>query len=235
MIYEFSLLIGFSKIHIRGDKKEAILEAIEEMKYHINELARYIKRKPLFQFSLEPVDVEPNAPLVAQMMAEASRIAGVGPMASVGGVIADLGLKKMLEKGANIAVVENGGEIAAYTSGKEITVSILTNEPRLSGKIGLLITSDDSPLGVGTSSGKTERTISFGEADSVTVVAENAAIADAAATSICNAVTGSNIDKSILKGLEASKRIRGVRGAIIIREGKVGLTGKLPRVIRIRG
>lgn len=233
-IYEFSLTVGYSKIRIKSDKREAIPKAIEEIKRHINDLIEYVNREPLFQYSLEPVDVESDAPLIVQMMTEASKIAGVGPMASVGGVIADLGLKKLLEMGANIAVVENGGEIAAYTSGENITVAILTNESLLSNKIGLLITSEDSPLGIGTSSGKTERTISFGEADSVTVVAENAAIADAAATSICNAVTGLNVEKSIIKGLERSKVIRGVRGVIIVRDGIVGLVGKLPRVIRIR-
>jgi len=167
-------------------------------------------------------------------MAEASRIAGVGPMASVAGAVADLGLETLLKMASKIAVVEDGGEISAYTSSKNIVVSILTSEPYLSGKIGFLITRDDSPLGIGTSSGKTDRTISFGEADSVTVIAENAAIADAAATAVCNAVTGSDIRKSISKGLERAKSIRGVRGAIIIREGCVGLIGNLPKTIKIK-
>lgn len=233
MIHEFSFTFGYSKVRIKSDKREAVLEAVREVRHHISELLRYVKRRPIFQCTLEPIDVEPDAPLVVQVMAEAARIAGVGPMASVGGAIADLGLRRLLKEGANIAIVEDGGEIAAYTSEREITVSILTGEPGLSGKMGLLITGGDSPLGIGTSTGRTIRTISFGEADSVTVVADNAAIADAAATSICNAVTGLDIEGSIRKGLERSKRIKGVRGAIIVRGGKIGLAGKLPRIIKI--
>lgn len=234
MIYEYGLLIGYSKIHIKSDRKEAVFEAIEEIRRHTKELLRYVEENPSFKLSLEPLDVDPEAPVVVQRMVEASRIAGVGPMASVAGAIADLGLEALLKAGASVALVENGGEVSAYTASEDIVVLISTCEPLLSGKIGFLITRDDSRLGVGTSSGKVSQTVSFGEADSVTVVADNAAIADAAATSICNAVVGSNIRSSIVKGLERAKSIKGVRGAIIVREGCAGLTGKLPKIIRIR-
>jgi len=235
MIYEQSLLIGHSKIHIKSDKEKPIYEAIKEIKRHIKELSVYIKSNPFFQFSLKPLETDYKAPLIVQRMIEASKTAGVGPMASVAGAIADLGLETLLRMGAKVAVVEDGGEISAFTSNKNIPISILTSEPTLSGKIGFLITSKDSPLGIGTSTGKTDRTVSFGEADSVTIVADNAALADAAATAICNTVVGSNIEKSISEGLEKAKNIKGVRGALIVREGRIGLMGKLPKIIKIKG
>lgn len=234
MIYEYGLIIGPSKIHIKTDKKEAIPEAIREIKSHIIELQKYIERRPLFQYSLEPLDEDRDAPLIVRLMIEASKAAGVGPMASVAGAIADLGLKKLMEMGVEIAVVENGGEVAAYTSGREILVSISTSESNLSGKIGLLVTSEETPIGIATSTGKiSQRAISFGMADSVTVIAENAAIADAAATSICNAVALKDTLKSIYRGVERAKSIRGVKGAIIFYKGHVGLTGKLPKMVKI--
>lgn len=234
MIYEYGLTFGYSKIHIKCDRREAILKAVEEIKQHIRELLDYIKRNPQFQYSLEPQIADSDAPLLIQRMIEASRIANVGPMASVAGAIADLGLEALLKMGSKVAVVENGGEIAAYTANENIPVSVVTGEGLLSGKIGFLITTNDSPAGIATSTGKTLRTISFGEADSVTVIAENAALADAAATSICNAVSGENIKGSIRKGLERAKEISGVRGAIIVRNGHVGLIGKLPKIIRLK-
>jgi len=234
MIYESGLVIGHSKIHIKSDRNEAILEAIKGIKHHIKELFEYVKRNPLFQYSLEPIDVDSDAPLIAKLMCEASRAAGVGPMASVAGTIADIGLKILLDKGANTALIENGGEISAYTSSEEIVVSIITGEVSLSGKMGLVISKDNSPLGIGTSSGKTVQIVSFGEADSVTVIAENAALADAAATAVCNAVTGSHIQRSVFKGLERARSIKGVKAAIIVREGYVGLIGELPRIVRIK-
>ena len=234
MIYEQSLLVGHSKIHIKSDREEAISKAIREIKYHIRKLSTYVRDNPNFQFSLRPLDIDRRAPLIVQKMIKASRMAGVGPMASVAGAIADLGLKALLEMGAHIAIVENGGEISIFTKNKSIPVSILTSEPILSGKIGFLITSNDSPLGIGTSTGKTDQTISFGEADSVTVIAKNATLADAAATAICNAVIGSNVRKSISEGLKKAREINGVRGVLIVREGCIGLMGKLPKIIRIK-
>lgn len=234
MVYEYGLTIGPSKIHIKTDKAEAIAETVKEIEYHVKALWEYIKRNPLFQYSLKPLNVDQDAPLIVKLMAEASRAAGVGPMASVAGAIADLGLKKMLESGAGIAIVENGGEIAAYTSGKEIVVSISTNENTLSGKIGLLVRREDTPLGIATATGRVnQKVVSFGVADSVTVIAENAAIADAAATSICNAIIGENAQKAIFRGIERAGGIKGVRGAIIFYKGHVGLFGKIPKIIKI--
>lgn len=234
MIYEYGLTIGYSKIHIKSDVKKAIFEATKSIKRHIRDLLNYVEENPCFKYSLEPLDAHSNAPTIVQRMTEASNIAGVGPMASVAGAIADLGLETLVKAGSTVAVVENGGEISAYTNSEDIVVSILTSEPYLSGKIGFLITENDSPLGIGSSSGKTRSTISFGEADSVTVIAENAAIADAAATAICNVVTSYDIKKSVFRGLEKARKIRGVRGAIIVREGYVGLIGDMPKIIRIK-
>lgn len=228
------MIIGQSKIRVKSDRKEIIGEAIREMKRHIRELSAYVRDNPHFQYSFKPLNADCGAPLIVRRMVKASKLADVGPMASVAGAIADLGLEALLGMGAEVAVVEDGGEVSAFTSGESLTLSILTGEPILSGKMGFLITSRDSPLGIGTSGGKTDRTVSFGEADSVTVVAENAALADAAATAICNAVVGPNVGKSILRGLERAKSIRGVRGVLIVREGRIGLIGRLPKMIRIK-
>ncbi|MEM2321357.1 MAG: UPF0280 family protein [Candidatus Bathyarchaeia archaeon] len=234
MIHEYGLTIGPSKIHIKTDKREAIPEAVKEVKYHVRLLKEYVGRNPTFQYSLEPLKDDPDAPLIAKLMIDASRAAGVGPMASVAGVIADLGLRKLLEMGAGVAIVEDGGEIAAYTSSRDIVVAISTNESYLSGRIGLLVEHEDTPLGIATTTGiANQKTISFGMADSVTVIAENAAIADAAATSICNTVLGVDPWKSISRGVERAKGIKGVRGVIISYGGYIGLFGKLPRIIKI--
>ncbi|MEM2526679.1 MAG: UPF0280 family protein [Candidatus Bathyarchaeia archaeon] len=234
MIHEYGLLIGNSKIHIKSDNLGALLEAVKEIERHIKDLMNYIRSRPQFQYSLKPISPDPESPPIVQRMIEASKAADVGPMAAVAGAIADLGLETLIRMGSRVAVVEDGGEIAAYTEGEGIPISILTSEPNLSGKLGFLITRDDSPLGIATSTGRSQRTISFGEADSVTVVAESAALADAAATSICNSVVGQNIREAISRGLRRAREISGVRGAIIVWEGHVGLVGKLPKMISIR-
>lgn len=233
-LYEYRFIIGYSKIYVKSDLKEAVAKACGEIKHHVKELFTYVKENPQILYALEPLEIEDSsAPPVIKRMIQASKTANVGPMASVAGAIADLGLETLVEAGANVAIVEDGGEISAYTS-EPIPISIITGEEKLSGKIGFLVARDDSPIGIATSIGKTEHAISFGEADAVTVTAENAAIADAAATSICNTITGVNVEKSILKGLERAKSIKGIRGVIIVREGKVGFSGKLPKIIKIK-
>jgi ApbE superfamily uncharacterized protein (UPF0280 family) len=232
-LFEQGFALKESRIHLKSDKKEAINEAVKDIKKHRQNLEDYITKHPEFRYTLKPVDVLLDAPEIVHSMAEAATKAGVGPMAAVAGVLADLGMKAMLQARAKVAIVEDGGEVAVTTN-QPVTVAILSSFPELSGKIGLSITEADSPLGVATSSSKTGRVISFGEADSVTVVATDASLADAAATAVCNAVAGEDVGASIQRGLEAAKAIEGVRGVIIIREGQTGLWGKLPKMVDIK-
>ncbi|MCS7120928.1 MAG: UPF0280 family protein [Nitrososphaerota archaeon] len=232
-LFERGFIIGESKIHMKSDRRDAILSALKEIKRQRRELKDYVRRHPEFLYSLTPVEETDVAPKIVQKMIEASMVANVGPMASVGGAIADIGVEAMLNSSARTAIVEDGGEVS-ISSESEITISILSEDYSLSGKIGFLISKEDSPLGISTSSSKTGRVLSLGDADSVTVVARDAALADAAATAICNEVLGTYPSESILNGLKKAQEIKGVRGVIIIREGLVGVWGRIPRIVKIK-
>jgi len=232
-LYEYGVIIGESQIHVKSDRREAVLQSIRDIKCHREQLVRYIQRHPSFRYELKPVKITRHAPRIVRKMAESSRMADVGPMASVAGALADLGLESMLRCGSRVAIVENGGEIAAFTE-RPITVTIVSSSPEISGKTGFYITREDCPIGIATSSSKTNHAISFGEADSVTVVAHDGSLADAAATAVCNSVLGTDVKASIQRGLEKSRKMRGVRGVLIIREGHVGLAGKLPKIIKVK-
>ena len=231
-LHEYGFTLSESKIHMKSDNNEALRKAVAEIKRHRRELLRYINEHPEFKYAMHPVAPAQNAPRIVQEMASAAFKANVGPMASVAGALADVGLRSMLKLGASIAIVENGGEIAAFTE-EPIIISILSGDVSLSGRMGFCLGREDCPIGIATSSSRTNRTLSFGEADSVTVIADNASLADAAATAICNSVIGLGIKESIERGLERAKRIDGVRGVLIIREGYSGIWGNLPRIIRI--
>jgi len=231
-LHEYSFVIEESKIHIKCDNKEAVKAAIKEIKRHRKHLVEYINKNPSFRYALKPIAPSSKAPKIVQLMTMASRAANVGPMASVAGALADIGLECMRRKGAKIAVVENGGEIAVFTE-KPIIIAVFSNSPTFLSKIGFRLKREDCPIGVATSSSKTDRTLSFGEADSVTVVADNASLADAAATAICNSVIGEDVKESIRRGLEKAKSIEGVRGVLIIREDSSGLWGDLPQIVKI--
>jgi len=232
-LHEYSFIIDESKIHIKCDNKKAIKIAVEEIRRHREQLIEFIKKHPDFPFKLKPVSNCANAPRIVKLMTTSSKAADVGPMASVAGALADIGLEAMLREKARVAIVEDGGEIAVFTE-SPIVISIFSSNMILSSKIGFLLEKKDCPIGVATSSSKTGHALSFGEADSVTVVADNASLADAAATAICNSVIGGNIKKSIQRGLERARTIKGVRGVLIIREDCSGLWGNLPKIVKVR-
>ena len=222
--------INETRIFIKCDKREGIEAAINAIKRHRLLLEKYILQRPEFKVALEPIEVENDSPLVVQRMAEAANIAVVGPMAAVAGVLADLGAEAAIKEGAKTVMVENGGEISIigdYT----FNVQIKAGKSPISGKIGLKVTPKDMPLGIATSSGTSGHALSFGIADAVTVVADNAGLADAAATAICNAVKGETSEEAIGSGLEVAQRILCIRGVIIILGEHVGIWGRLPQII----
>jgi ApbE superfamily uncharacterized protein (UPF0280 family) len=191
------------------------------LKYR-HQLEGYIERNPTFQTSLEPLTVPENAPAIVREMAEAGSKAGVGPMAAVAGAIAECVGRELLEFSPEI-IVENGGDIFLKINRKRI-VGIFAGDSPLTGKVGLEINPQDTPLGVCTSSGTVGHSLSFGQADAVVVVASSATLADAAATAIGNRVkTPSDIDNA----LEYARGIGGLKGVVIIIGSKVGAWGEV--------
>lgn len=113
----------------------------------------------------------------------------ITPMAAVAGAVAEEILAAMTAS-ANLsrAYVNDGGDIALHLSPREkfeVGMVDLPDHPSLFGTTSL--SSSDPVRGIATS-GWRGRSFSFGIADAVTVLADRAAAADAAATIIANAV-----------------------------------------------
>jgi ApbE superfamily uncharacterized protein (UPF0280 family) len=116
----------------------------------------------------------------------------VTPMAAVAGAVADELLAAMTGAATlDKAFVNDGGDIAVYlAAGEAMAVGLAADfsrgpVPAVDGRA--LLRSGDGIGGVATS-GRQGRSFSFGIADSVTVLARDAAGADAAATLVANAV-----------------------------------------------
>jgi uncharacterized protein len=129
---------------------------------------------------------------VARRMAAACwpyRNVYITPMAAVAGAVADEVLAAMLSgNDLRKAYVNNGGDIALHLSpGETLRSAVVCNpdHPHLDA-VATLDAAQPS-RGIATS-GWRGRSFSLGVADAVTVLAENAAMADAAATVIANAV-----------------------------------------------
>jgi hypothetical protein len=139
--------------------------------------------------ALRSPDPEPLRGPVARAMAAAVapfRPAFVTPMAAVAGAGAEVILAALTAPGGiTRAYVNNGGDIALHLApGERLTAAIAA---RAGMPDRVTVTAESPVRGIATS-GWRGRSWSFGIADAVTVLAPTAAMADAAATMIANAV-----------------------------------------------
>lgn len=150
-------------------------------------LDELVPELPLLRAPLGPV---PEG-LIARRMHRACATVAQGdfitPMAAVAGSVADTVLSAMLDATPlTRAYVNNGGDIALHLGpDAEYRAAIAGLDGQLAGQITLRAT--DGIGGIATS-GQGGRSLSLGIASSVTVLARDAASADAAATLIANAV-----------------------------------------------
>lgn len=214
---------------IIADNEKVVRAAMSSIKQHRKKLEEYIKKHPVFLHSLHPVPVS-REPLVARLMADAANKTNVGPMAAVAGVLADLAAHALKVAGSEVAVVENGGEVAAL-SNTPIDVALSAGDSPLSRTIGFRLR--DFPTGVATSSGRFSHALSFGEAEAVTVFSKNAGLADAAATAVGNLIKGKDCSQAIKRGINKALSIQEVEGVFIIYKGMAGTAGKIPQIIKI--
>ncbi len=192
----------------------------------------YIRAHPEFQTSLEPLPLAPDAPPLVRTMIEASATVGVGPMAAVAGTIAEHVGRGLL--GARLApldrspeiIVENGGDIF-MRSLMARTVSIYAGNSPLSMKVGIRVGPTPEGLGVCTSSGTVGHSLSFGRADAVMVIASSTALADAAATALCNRV---KTEADIEPTLAFAETIERIQGVVIIMGERLGVWGAVELV-----
>lgn len=195
-----------------------------------NAIKAYIARQPRFRSALEPLPVGSAAPEVVRRMAAAAGRAGVGPMAAVAGAIAQSAVEAVVAAGASHVVVDNGGDIVLAID-RPVTVGIFTGAAPIR-DIALRFEPRPGIFTVCTSSGTVGHSLSFGRADAATVVAADGFLADAMATALGNRIrTGAEME--IEKAIQASL-IDGVEGLLVIANGRLGLGGTLPEIVRAR-
>ncbi len=193
------------------------------------DIRAYIEKDDRFLKSLEPLKVPSSAAPLVRRMASAGRKAGVGPMAAVAGAVAEAVGRRLLDKGCLEVIVENGGDV--FLAGKTAKrVGIFAgNDLPCWRDLTISIPPEDMPSGVCTSSGIFGHSFSFGRADSVVIMSPDAALADAAATAVCNRVSAA---EDMREALSFGRSIRGVSGIVIIVGNKLASWGKVEFVSR---
>ena len=188
-------------------------------------LEKYIEEHPAFLHALSPCELKPGAPSIAVEMADAARLAGVGPMAAVAGAFAQY-VGRALSRRTKDVIVENGGDIYLRST-RQRRVGIFAGKSPLSNRLALEIRPEHTPLAICTSSGTVGPSLSFGKADAAVILSPSAPLADAVATAAGNMVLEL---EDVQKAAEFALSIKGVTGAVIIKDDRLAACGELKLV-----
>jgi len=200
-------LLADGRLHLNDGPIDLVVDAsgepIEIKAAHVAAASRFVEildelclELPLLRARAGRDSPTPSGPVARRMMAAVLPFAAevfITPMAAVAGSVAEETLAAITSTAKLSRVsVNNGGDIAIHLAkGKSYRVGMVTDisspfdRESLSGSFR--ITSQDHSRGIATS-GWQGRSFSLGIADAVTVLARTAAMADAAATVIANAI-----------------------------------------------
>jgi hypothetical protein len=220
----FTVAVKETDLYIRADR-DLTLEAQAAIHEVRRPLEEYIRGHPLFLHSLEPVEVENGVAEIVRVMAEAARLANVGPMAAVAGAVAELVGRKLLAFSSEV-IVENGGDIFLKVNSKR-QIGIYAGGSAFTGKLAIEVGPGQTPLGICTSSGTVGPSLSLGLADAAIILAPSAALADAAATAVGNVVKG---EQDIDAAIERGRQIKGINGIVVIVGSSMGAWGDIKLV-----
>ncbi len=220
-LVSFELKVKQTDLYLRA-RRNLRDKTLDSVIKHRGYLESYIACHPIFLTTLQPYQAEAGDPAIVQEMARVSQLTGVGPMAAVAGAIAEAIGRDLLAFTPEI-VVENGGDIFLKVSKKRL-VGIYAGQSSLSNRIALEIMPRETPLGICTSSGTIGHSLSLGNADAVIVLSPSTALADAAATALCNMVKAA---ENIPQAIEKAQSIAGLRGLVVIIGDKMGVWGKV--------
>ncbi|MGQ9609738.1 MAG: UPF0280 family protein [bacterium] len=198
------------------------MQAKNSVSKYRKQIKDYIRRCKHFLTTLEPTEVYDDSPQIIKEMASAAKVAGVGPMAAVAGALAEYVGYDLLKFSDQI-IIENGGDIFMKITSKKL-MGIYAGNSRFTGKIGIQIEPEQTPLGICTSSGTVGHSLSFGKADAAVILSKKTALADAVATATGNIV---KTEDDIHKGIDFAKSINGIEGVIIIIGSKMGIWGNV--------
>jgi ApbE superfamily uncharacterized protein (UPF0280 family) len=193
-------------------------------------LEAYLQIHPEFQQTLTPIDLLPEAPEVAHRMARAAQLVGVGPMAAVAGAMAQCAAQAGLKAGASDVIIENGGDIYLQTV-EPVVIGLAPGTAELTRQLAFSLQPSDTPISICSSSGRMGHSMSLGQCDLATVVAQDAALADAAATQAANLV---KTQQDVNPTLERIAGIPGIHGLLIVKNDRIGLAGQLPALVKIQ-
>lgn len=194
--------------------------SFEYLRHFHGQVSDYCQNHPEFEKSLHPLKITESSPKIIRTMYKASMQAGVGPMATVAGAIAEAVGKKLLKYSREI-IIENGGDIFIAVS-KTRRIGIFAGIGNVYNNLILKIKPNQSPCGICTSSGQFGHSLSLGKTCATIIISKSSALADGYATAFGNIV---NNDNDIDFALKSAREKKDINGIIIITSSRMAAYG----------
>ncbi|HWD71480.1 MAG TPA: hypothetical protein VG779_03040 [Actinomycetota bacterium] len=197
---------------------------------HWEQLEAYVAGHSSFKTSFVPQPVGPGAPPVVRAMGDAAEAAGVGPMVTLPGAMAEAIARDLSSQVREIVVSTEGDTFSVHRRAQTFVVE----PPMGAGRPGVGVRIQPGrPFAFYASTGRTRTNPGIGHARVVAVLAEHGAVADAAASAIGMAMLHPS---HVARALAAAVRLEGLglRGVVILAESQVGVWGEM-EIVRAPG
>jgi uncharacterized protein len=182
------------------------------------QLQSYSIRNPDFRTSKRPLHLPDDAPAALRRMADVAAHAGVGPMFTFQGALAEF-VGMALARTQDEVLVSSGGDHFVIAKRR----ARLHVHPGVGGSaISVVVKPELGPQGIYTTTGRQYLPTDTG--DGVVIVASSNILADAAAAGALAILSKPN---SLRAALTYLRRLVGVHGAMVVRGDRVGLAGNL--------
>jgi len=221
----FEVIVGESDLWIAVPEKDYSLSLKREVERSVallrSQIELYAFKEKEFLTSLTPVSVSPLAPKVVRKMAAECGRCGVGPMAGVAGAINLFVGERLEELGVSQFLIENGGDIYLRRE-RETVALLLTGNPKLDGRLGVIV--PPGRWGLSSSSSKIGHSLSLGQTQTATVLAEDPVYSDCCATFLGNSVSPQD-------ALDRIEMLEAIEAAAVFIDGRFVIRGNLKPVL----
>jgi hypothetical protein len=182
-----------------------------------DQVSSYAARNHEFRGSNRPVALPDDAPAAMRAIAETASAAGVGPKFVLNGALVDHLGAFLAARSTDVVVAVGGGYFAAPE--RRLRLTAFRGEERGEG-FAVMVDPAAGPTGIYTTMGRTE--LPTHNVDGLVVLAESCALADGAAMYALGLLDKPDHLESALAYLQ---QVAGVRGAIAIQRGRIGMAG----------
>lgn len=176
------------------------------------QLEAYALRNPIIRTSKRPIRVPADAPDIVREIVQAARTAGVGPMYSFRGALADHVGRFLARSASELTVACGGDYFIVARKRQKLTILRRPDAP-----ISVVVQPQREGIGISTNLGQGRAHV-----DGLAVLASSCMLADAAAAGVQALLSKRD---GLHLALEYLKKVPGVSGGVVILGERIGMTG----------